>query len=77
MTKNAIINSRLYDLLNVLDARATVNIFVVEGETQKSIKYARVLEILTDPDFMRDYKTYEVVGLNIGLVNNILIDKEA
>jgi len=72
---NAKINARLIDLLNIIDARASVNIFVLApGEDrERNIKYDLVYEILTDKDFMRQYKSYEVIGLNIGLVNNILI----
>lgn len=76
MEKNATINARLADLLEVMDARAMVNIFVGDMDKQTSIKFLRVYEFLAEPELMRKYKNYEVVGLNIGLQTNILI-KEA
>ena len=78
MEKNATINARLVDLLDVLDARKTVNVFLKEykGEKQTSIRYDTVYEILADKDFMRAYYNHEVIGLNLGLVTNILIGVE-
>ncbi len=78
MNNNAIINSTLKDFLEIIDARAAVNIFVENKETgaQELIKDARVYEILSDNDFLNKYKKYDVVGLCCGLITNILI-KEA
>ena len=80
MKNNANINSRLIDLLEVLDARATINIFVEKEDkdekTQESICYRKVYEFLAEPELMRKYKNYEVCGLYCGLTTNILI-KEA
>lgn len=78
MEKNANINARLVDLLDVLDARKTVNVFLKEykGDGQISIRYDTVYELLADKDFMRAYKNHEVFGLNLGLVTNILIGIE-
>lgn len=79
--KNATIQGRLFDLLEVLDARKVVNIFeLVEIKDDKikseSIKYAYVYEILGDMDFIKTYKNYEIVGIDLGFTTNILI-KEA
>jgi hypothetical protein len=76
MEKNATINSRLKDLLDVMDARAMVNIFVERDGAQESVKYLKVYEFISEPELMRKYKNYEVVGLCCGLTTSILI-KEA
>lgn len=77
MEKNAIINSRLKDLLDVMDARAAVDIFIEDTENKQALLIARrVYEIIADPELMSKYKNYEVVGLCCGLTTNILI-KEA
>lgn len=76
MTNNAIINARLKDMLNVLDARATVNIYVENRlfEKQTSVKYSQVYEILADKDFIEEFGDYDVIGF-ISVINttNILI----
>ena len=71
-----VINARLFDLLEILEARAMVNIFVEDNGEQKSVKYLKVYEFLSEPELMRKYKNYEVIGLQVGLTTNILI-KEA
>ena len=79
--KNATIQGRLFDLLEVLDARRVVNIFELEEIKDdkiksSSIKYAYVYEILGDMDFIKTYKNFEIVGIDLGFTTNILI-KEA
>lgn len=81
MENNAIINSRLKELLEVLDARAAVDIFIMDNERGKEytsiLRSARVYELLADNEFMKKYgRDYEVIGLTCGLINTILIDKE-
>lgn len=80
MKNNANINSRLIDLLEVLDARAMVNIFVdSEDKSEKksySICFLKVYEFLAEPELMHKYKNYDVIGLQVGFTTNILI-KEA
>ena len=74
MEKNATINSRLKDLLDVMDARTTVNIFVEDKDgKQTSIAYCTVYNLLEETDLI---KKYEVIGLCCGLTTSILI-KEA
>lgn len=76
MEKNAIINMRLEDLLEVLDARATVNIFVGDENTQTSIKFVRVYEFITEPELMNKYAACKVIGLTRTLTStNILIEE--
>ncbi len=73
MEKNATINSRLKDLLDVMDARTTVNIFVEEKDgNQRSIAYCKVYNLLEETDLINKY---EVIGLCCGLTTNILIKR--
>lgn len=74
MKNNAIINGRLKDLLEILDARAHVDIFTSETDV---LRHAVVYELLADVEFMRTYgRKYYVVGLTVGLSTSILISKE-
>ena len=74
MKNNAHISIKLADLLDILDARKTVNIFISEKE---SVKFGLVYEILTDKDFIKAYGDKSVVGIS-GIIGyaSILI-KEA
>lgn len=65
-----IIKARLADLLNILDARQTINIYT--DETTR-VFYGHVYEFLTTADYYKQYKNYTVIGLVVDLVNNILI----
>ena len=73
MKNNATIRGNLQDLLGILDARATVTLFEDTPEGSTLIKQAKVYEILANDDLMNIYKTCDVVGLNFGLVTNILV----
>lgn len=64
-----IIKARLSDLLNILDARQTINIYT-DKTTRVFSGY--VYEFLTSTDY-KQYKNYTVTGLVVDLVNNILI----
>ena len=77
MENNAIIRSRLIDLLDVMDARATVNIFVEKDGEQKSVKYLKVYEFISEPELMRKYKDYEVIGLCCDFSSTNILIKEA
>ena len=77
MANNAIITSRLKDLLDVMDARATVNIFVERDGAQESVKYLKVYEFISEPELMRKYGKYEVVGLSVALSITSILIKEA
>lgn len=75
MENNAILNIRLVELLNILDARATVSIFTkIDGEPVKS--NFKVYELLADSYFIKAHKNTEVKGL-ISFINvtNILIEE--
>ena len=74
MKNNAHINITLADLLEILDARKTINIFISEKE---SVKFGLVYEVLTDKDFINAYGKKSVIGIS-GIIGytNILI-KEA
>lgn len=69
---NAHIKGSLLDILNILDARLNVNIW--RGE-KDCIAYQRVMNILTDKNFMKAFGSYDVVGITTGINTNILIKK--
>lgn len=64
-----IIKARLSDLLNILDARQTINIYTDETTCVFS---GYVYEFLTSDDY-HQYKNYEVTGIVVNLINNIII----
>lgn len=75
MENNAIINARLKDLLEVLDMRATVNIFINE-DGDLSIRYAEVYKIAADKEFIKTYGDREVIGfIRVLNVTNIMIEE--
>lgn len=77
MEKNATIKATLGDLLEILDARAYINVFVENAdEDQTSVAYCRVYEFITDDGLMDDYKDLEVIGLNCGLPSTNILIKE-
>lgn len=71
MKNNAHISIKLADLLEILDARKTINIFISEKE---SVKFGFVYEVLTDKDFINVYGNKAVVGITsiIGHTNILL-----
>ena len=71
MKNNAHISIKLADLLEILDARKTINIFISEKE---SVKFGYVYEVLTDKDFIKVYGDKSVIGIS-GILSytNILI----
>lgn len=76
MKNNAHINCRLEDLLEILDARRTVNIFISE---KQSVKLGYVYEILADKDFIQTYGNNKIIGLSsmVRLTNILLKAEEA
>lgn len=73
MDNNAIIKARLKDLLEVMDMRKTVNIFINE---KKSIRYAEVYELAADKEFIETYGDREVIGfIRVINVTNIMIEE--
>lgn len=77
MANNANIQARFIDLLNILDARAVVTVFELQedGKQKKVFNNVHVWEILASflPNDL--LKKYEVIGLNVGLTQSILIRK--
>ena len=71
MKNNAHISIKLADLLEILDARKTINIFISEKE---SVKFGYVYEALADKEFIKAYGDKSVVGI-FGIIGytNILI----
>lgn len=61
MKNNAHISIKLADLLEILDARKTINIFISEKE---SVKFGYVYEVLTDKDFIKVYGDKSVIGIS-------------
>ena len=80
MEKNANINARLIDLLNILDMRAHVTVFGIGACGDQVIIFdgTPVYEVITslNEEEYRRLRNYEVTGINAGLVTNILIEKE-
>ena len=76
MKNNATINSRLKDLLDILDARAAVNIYLDNNMSGAHLikRDVKVYELLADNDFIIGFKNCEVIGLECGIVTNILIE---
>lgn len=73
---NAIIQGRLADLLNIIDARATISIFERVGNAEPIIQSnVQVYEIIANHDFMKTYKNYDVIGLKCDLFTTIMIQK--
>jgi len=77
MEKNATIFARLIDLLDVMDARTTINIFVEKDGEQASIKFLKVYDFLSEPELMRKYKNYSVIGLTCDFSSTNILIKEA
>lgn len=75
MERNALINSRFEDLIKLIDARAKIELFVLEpGDNEKHIGAFPIYEILANVNGIRTkYKNYEVCGLVCGLITNVLI----
>lgn len=80
MENNAIIMGRFIDILNILDARARLSVFVEENG--KQILYAScepVYELLTavnkETSSFYQIKRYDVIALNVGLTTSILLKK--
>lgn len=69
MKNNAHISIKLADLLEILDARKTINIFISEKE---SVKFGYVYEALTDKAFINAYGDKAVIGLS-GIIGHINI----
>ena len=76
MKNNTIINTRLEDLLNVMDARAYVDIFEQVGEYQELLRSNKIYNLISNQEFIGKYGAYKVIGLSVTLaVTSILIEE--
>lgn len=78
MEKNAHINARLIDLLNILDMRTQITVFGYDPDGKQVALFGGtypVYEIMTKVQNDRKLRNCEVVGINAGLVTNILVEK--
>ena len=80
MNYNANINTRLIDLLNILDARATVSVFEMDENEKQILRFDcvpvwQILSAFPNDKETNALKRYDVIGLNIGLTTSILIRK--
>lgn len=74
--KNATIRTTLENLLNVMDARANVSIFVGSEESNTSVKYLKVYNFLSESELMSKYGSRKVIGLSVTCgVTSILIEE--
>lgn len=75
--KNATILSTLEDLLNVMDARANVDIFIqLKDGKEGLLRSNKIYNLIADPEFIGKYGSYKVIGLSIALgVTSILIEE--
>ena len=74
MENNGVILIKLEYLIEMLDARKTIDIFINEKE---SLKYCKVYELLADPEFMKEYGKREVKGIIYATFDiiNVLIEE--
>ena len=78
MENNAIINTRLEELFNVMDPRAYVNIFTKTKNGKDAIlRSTNIYKLIADDEFIGKYGSYEVIGLTIILNHTNLLIKEA
>ena len=76
MINNAIISSRLEPLLNVMDARANVEIFIKRENGSELLRGNKLYNLLADDEFIGKYGSCKVIGLSVGLgVTSILIEE--
>ena len=66
MKSNATINTRLEDLLNVLDARSDVVIYKKIIDSKDTyLTTDKIYNLISDPEFIGKYGNYKVIGLTI------------
>lgn len=78
MEKNANINARFIDLLNILDMRTHITVFGYDADGKQIVLFGGtypVYEIMAKVQNDQKLRNYEVVGINAGLVTNILIEE--
>lgn len=70
---NAIIRGRLRDVLDILDARTMVNIFVGTADENTHASNGKVMSLLSDEVFMESLGNRPVIGITTGFGTSILI----
>lgn len=76
MKNNNYLKITLGELLEILDARGFINVFTKVGDRENSIKFIKVYEFISEPELMRKYSSYKVIGLNVAIGStNILIEE--
>lgn len=77
MKNNENIGATLEELLNVMDARANVNIFKDLGNNKDELlRSNKIYNLIADPEFIGNYGSYDVIGLCVTLgVVSILIEE--
>lgn len=75
--KNATILTTLENLLNVMDARANVEIFIqLKDGKEGLLRSNKLYNLIADPEFIGKYGSYKVIGLSIAFgVASILIEE--
>lgn len=77
MKNNAIILTTLGGLLECLDTKKIVYIYLKRDKTEVCLKAQKlVYEILVDKTFIKKYEKYKVVGLNQALGSISLMIEE-
>ena len=78
MKNNAIINTTLKELFNVMDPKAYVIIFKdLEGDKDELLRSTSLFRLLADDKFIGKYGSYKIIGLTIVLDSISLLIKEA
>lgn len=79
MENNAIVIGRFIDILNVMDARTILTVFVEKNGKQERYGDHYVYELLAkvkdETNGFYQIKRYDVIGLNVGLSTSILLRK--
>ena len=76
MNNNAIVNTRLEELLGVMDPRANVTVFEKAEDGKEVIIASSKLYDILSGWFVNIYGSYKVIGLTVALgVASILIEE--
>ena len=76
MENNAIVNTRLEELLGVMDPRANVTVFEKAEDGKEVIIASSKLYDILSGWFVNIYGSYKVIGLSVTLgVTSILIEE--
>lgn len=77
MKNNSFVKAKLIDILNIIDARARVEIYIsYEDGTNAILRGCLVYEILADTSFISNFANYNVIGITLDLYTKILIKED-